>query len=465
MKNIAYVLRFVIVMILTGTIFSSCVDKDYDEPTTANVDPGLTVTHTIAQLGNLAPGNAPVLISSDIIVAGVVIADDRSGNFYKTIIIQDSTAGLAILVDISNFNTDYPVGRRVYVKCNGLYLASPDENLTIGALNAGEVGRIPSGLVTKYLVKGQWGLPVEPKVYNINDFNIPTNTLVQFNAVEFRTGDNGVAYAAGSPPIRTITDCNNHRLDLYTSTFANFALTPTAAGNGSIVGVYTIYSGDGELQIRDLNDVNMPNLRCDGTNGQTIEMPIDSVRMLYTGTQTNAPTGKKIHATVTSDYTTSMINSQNVYVEDATAGILVRFSSTHSFAKGTVLEINISGQELSEFHGVLQLNGVSLGNAFVVGTSSVIPLATTIDQINLNYNAWEARLVKLTGVTIQGTPTTYAGSKIVTDGVNTITLFTAPTAATFRNDSVPSGPVSITGILTEYDGTKEILIRNTSDVQ
>lgn len=463
MKKSMKFLRYLVIVMITGLFFTSCVKKDYDEPVTANLDPSLTVTHTIKQLGNLAPGSAPVAITTDVIVAGVVIADDASGNFYKTIIIQDSTAGLAILVDVSNFNTDYPLGRRVFVKCNGLYAAKINGNLTIGVLSAGTIGRIPAGLLAKYLVKGMWGLNVVPKLWNIADV-IPSNTLVKFQSVEFRDGDNGVPYAVGSPPIRVITDCSSNTLDVYSSTYANFALTNTPAGNGYIVGVYTLYSGSGELQIRDLNDVSMNDIRCDGTNGQTVVMPIDSIRMLYSGTNTNAPTGKKIRATVISDYSTTMINGQNIYVQDATAGIQVRFTAAHSFAKGTILEINVSGQQISEFHGVLQLNNVPIGNVVAIGPGSVAPRATSIDQLNLNYNAWEATLVTVTGVTISGTPGVYSGSKIVTDGVNTITLFSSSTS-TFANDSIKTGPVTITGILSEYDGTKEILIRNSTDVQ
>ena len=463
MKSLFSLNRLLVILFLAAG-FSSCVDKDYDEPVTANVDPDITTNATIAYLKSIAPGSAPVLIDTIVIVSGIVVADDESGNFYKSIIVQDSTAGLNIQVDVTNYYTDYPVGRRIFIKCKGLYVASPSGNLTIGVLSSGEIGRIPSGLIGQYIVKGKWGLSVEPKVYQIDDFGIPTNTLVKFEAVEFTDGDYGVPYAVGSPPIRVVRDCNNNRIDVYSSTYSNFALTRTPIGNGTITGIYTIYSGDGELQIRDTNDCVMRDIRCDGTNGVTTQIPIDSVRMLFTGSNTTAPTGRKIRGTVISDYTTTMINNQNMYIQDNTAGIQVRFSSPHSFAVGSDVEIIISGQEISEFAGVLQLNGIPTGNASVLGSASVTPRNTDIAQINTNYDLWESTLVKLTGVTISGSPGTYSGSKTISDGVNTITLFTSG-AATFSGATFPTGTVNITGILTEYNGTKEILIRNTGDVQ
>ena len=107
--------------------------KDYDEPETANVDLDLTVDLTIAQLRSMAVGTAPIEITGDSIIAGIIVADDESGTFYKQMIIQDSTAGIAINLDISNYNSDYPIGRRVFIKLKGLYIANDgDDNYSLG---------------------------------------------------------------------------------------------------------------------------------------------------------------------------------------------------------------------------------------------------------------------------------------------------------------------------------------------
>jgi hypothetical protein len=468
MKKSKQLLLLVTVILTSAFLFNSCVKKDFDDPITANVDPDITATHTIDDLKNLAPGTAPVLITTDIIIVGIVIADDQSGNFYKSIIIQDSTGGIDVQVDITNFHTDYPMGRRVFIKCKGLHVASPDGNLTLGVLTAGEIGRIPAALVQQYLVKGKWGIPVTPKLYNINDFNIPTNTLVKFESVEFQTGHDGIPYSSGSPPVRVIQDCDSNELELYTSTFANFALTNTPTGNGDLVGVYILYSGDGELQIRDLNDVQMSGVRCDGTSGVASLMPIDSVRMIYTGSTTHAPAGKKIKGIVISDYTTSMSDAKNIYVQDGTAGIQVRFENAHSFAIGTELEINISGQELSTFSDVLQVNSVPNGYASSVGSGTVIPHVTTIAQARLNYDQWESQVIEFNGVFFEDTTGTLygvSGNKMISDGVDTIPMFSR-FASTFSGSETPNlTSMKVTGILGEYFGRRQIMIRNLGDIQ
>ncbi|HRS38351.1 MAG TPA: DUF5689 domain-containing protein, partial [Bacteroidia bacterium] len=238
-------------------------------------------------------------------------------------------------------------------------------------------------------------------------------------------------------------------------------------GNGPMTAIFTIYSGDPELILRTTEDVSgMTDTRCDGTSGTLTVMSIDSVRLAYTGTTTTAPSGKKIRGIVTSDYTNSNLVSQNLTIQDATGAIVVRFGSSHSFTLGTEIEVNISGQELSEFNGWLQVNNVPLGNATAVGTGTVTPRTATIAQVLANYDAWESQVIKITGVTISGTGT-YSGSQTLSDGSGTITMFTR-TGASFSSQSYPTGTVSVTGILSEYSPstfTPQIIIRNTSDVQ
>ena len=468
MKKLTQIIRSVIVLMFTAVLFNSCVDKDYDDLITANVDPALTITKSIKEIQSLATGSIPVQILTDEIIAGVVTGDDLSGNIYKKLILQQDSSGIAVQLDISNFNSEYPTGRRVFVKCKGLYIANNGGNFEIGVANGASVGRIPSGLAPKYLVKGMWGQYITPKAYQIND-NIPTNTLVTFNNVEFAAGDNGVAYAATSPANLTLEDCAliPHTVILYSSTYATFALSKTPVGKGSITGVYTVYNNAGELQIRDTNDVNMPQLRCDGSTGIPSLMQMDSIRLLDPGAGNLAylPGDKKIIVTVTSNYSTNMLTGagKNIYVQDNTAGIQIRFSAAHSFAIGTKLEINVSGMELSTYSGVLQINNVPLGNATAIGSGSVTPRTATIADLIANYNTWESQVVKVDGVTITGSGI-YSGSNTLSDGTNTIELYVT-SGATFAATSYPTGTVSVTGILIEFNGTKEIIIRDVTDVQ
>jgi len=95
MKKSLLTLRAVFLMTLVALSFTACVKKEYDEPEVSNLDPNLTVTHTIADLRATATFT-PTLMDTNTIIAGIVTADDESGAFYKEMIIQDSTGGLSI---------------------------------------------------------------------------------------------------------------------------------------------------------------------------------------------------------------------------------------------------------------------------------------------------------------------------------------------------------------------------------
>ena len=411
MKKLTQMLRSVIILMFTALMFNSCVDKEYDDIVTANVDPDLQVTKTIKELHALATtGATGVLITTDEIIAGVVTGDDLSGNIYKKLILQQDSSGIAIQLDVSNFNTEYPTGRRVYVKCKGLYIRNDGDNVELGTSpgsSGNSMGRIPAGLATKYLVKGMWGQYITPKVYTFDNLNIPTNTLVRFNNVQFDAGFTGISYATASQFNLDMIDCDNKILILYSSQYATFALAKTPYGKGSIVGVYTKYRGEGELQIRDTTDVNMNGPRCSGATGNYTMTTLESVRSLYQNSSVTI-IDSKIIVTVISDYSTSMLgtNSLNMYVQDDTTGILVRFDGTPTFPVGSKLEINILEAKLEEYTtGVLQLNPVSLSGVKVIGSGLISPRLTTIADIKANYKSREATLVTITNATITGTGT------------------------------------------------------------
>ena len=76
---------------------------------------------TIAQLCALYNGK-PVEIRKNIIISGVVVTDDQPGNFYKSLYIQDETAGIELKIGKNGLYNDYRPGQTLYVRCNGLTL-------------------------------------------------------------------------------------------------------------------------------------------------------------------------------------------------------------------------------------------------------------------------------------------------------------------------------------------------------
>lgn len=293
MKNASLIFRGLAALFFSVVITTSCVKDKFDEPPTDGPFPDVEATHTIRQLKDLYTGSV-VKIEEDIIIEGVVVADDRSGNFYKTIVIQDGTAGISIRIDRVNFFTDFPVGRKVYIKCNGLYLGAYRNLIQLGGgvdlsdPTDPSIQTIASLLIDKFFIKGPVNQPIEPIDIEILDFSsLYQNMLIRLNNVQFIAADVDQTYANSVTKQslnRTIQDCNGNSAIVRSSGYASFASAVAPGGNGSLTAVYTVFGTTNQLLIRDLSDVKFEGARCtvgpifsenfnSGTVGQAVALP------------------------------------------------------------------------------------------------------------------------------------------------------------------------------------------------
>ncbi|MGQ0738234.1 MAG: DUF5689 domain-containing protein [Bacteroidota bacterium] len=454
-------------------VLNSC-KKTFDAPPGPS-DPGLTPTHTIKQFRALhTTSGALDVITTDIIISGVVVANDKSGNLYKELYIQDGTAGINVLLDANGLYNSYPVGRKVFIKCKGLCLSDYNRlpQLGIRAVVAGNpsIQAIASNLIEQYVVGGSLNNPVVPKLVtvaqlttNMSDDNL--GTLVQLNNYEFIAADTNKTYADTSSYRNsvnlTVKGCaGGTNIIIRSSGFASFAGISAPNGNGTLTAIYTLFGSTKQLIIRDTSDVQFNNFRCG--QGPTTVINIADLRALYTGTLTAAPDGRRITGVVISDRSTNNENNQNLFLQqgDGLAGIVVRFDSPHTFNLGDSLDVNVSLQELSEFNSLLQVNQVPLAYATRISTGKTItPRNVTLAQLTANSETWEATLVKTGPVALSGgTGGTYSGNVIMNDGA-TYTLRTS-SAATFAGQTYPALATSVTGYVSQFGASYELHMRN-----
>lgn len=458
---------------LLSVSFFSCVKTEYDEPPVGGDGKDIPTNTTIAQLKALHEISGSYdLISDDLVIGGVVVMDDRSGNYYKTIVIQDSTGGIEVKFSNGYLYNRYPVGRKIYIRCKDLMLSDYHNLVQLIGGKVVENG-VPSavGLTENQertnIVRGFLGAAPAPRVVKVTELDQSMiSTLITVSGVEFTEADTAQIWADANTQTslnRTLENCGGSTLLLRSSGFADFATQLTPKGKGSITGVLGIYNSDYQLYIRDTRDVAMDGGRCGAITGLETLVPIADVRAQFHGSTTSAASDIKIKGIVISDRAGNNLNNKNIYLQDATAGVLVRFKDVHSFNLGDEVEVVISDQELSEFNKLLEVNNVPLGNAIVKSTGNTpTPRVATIAQINANFDAWESTLVKVSSCTI--TPAgTLSGSKTVSDGTGTIVMFTNASAA-FSSTAVPSGQVTLTGILSDFNA-KQLLLRNAGDIQ
>src|SRR6476620_10036510 len=194
---------FVLLIIVTTTISTCFVfscNKKFDEPP-AYVAPNITADLTISDLKAMHITGHLEQITVDKTISGIVIADDRSGQFYKTIVIQDSTGGISVKLDGYDLYTNYPIGRMIFIKVKGLYLGDYNKLVEIGAGidNSGsspDLAPLTSKLFNQYIIKGTLNNSVAPKAVKVADLNDSyQNTLIQFDNFEFSATDTSKTFA------------------------------------------------------------------------------------------------------------------------------------------------------------------------------------------------------------------------------------------------------------------------------
>ncbi len=270
---------FILLLLAFSAFFSACIqDSKFDEPPTDIGTDTPAANATVSQIRDLAGGDGTYEpITQDLTIRAVVISDDRAGNFYKQLIVQDSTGGIEIETYGTFLYAQFPVGREVAIKCKGLTLYTDNGTVKlVGGIYlenglAYTVG-LSEAQVRDHVIKGKLGVPPTPKVITINDASNARylSTLVRIENLQFSAGDTALQYAVLVPPTnvnRYLQNCGGDEIILRNSAFANFASAPIPNGKGSIVAVLGTYRSDRQLLIRDLKDVKLDSSRCGGGSG------------------------------------------------------------------------------------------------------------------------------------------------------------------------------------------------------
>jgi hypothetical protein len=455
--------------------FSSCIKNDFDAPPADGEDPDIQANITIAALKQLytSGSNMPVKIDTDYVIKGIVISSDKDGNFYKSLVIQDSTAGINIRIDQTNLYTEYPPGRRIFVKCKGLWLGEYYGLIQLGGSlddsdpqNPG-VGYIYSSVINKYILKGKYNIEVQPHILTIPQLNSSyQNMLIQLNNVEFSFSDVKKPYADAINKYsvdRVIVDCSGNQIFLRTSGYARFAGDSTPCSAGTIVAVYSEYQSSKQLYVRSLNDISFNQERCT-TPCNSGEFNIMSIRGFYSGTDVTIPGGIFITGIVISDKTNGNFDSKNMVLQDASGGIVVRFNAAHNFSLGDEVTVDLSGQKLTSYNGLVEVDNVPLNNATLTGTGIITPRTATVAEILVNAQLWESTLLKITNAQFSGGNGKYSGTISLNDGTGMLKVYTR-SSATFANVNYPTASnLTVTGVLGNFNGP-QLNLRSTSDVQ
>ncbi len=137
-------------------------NPEYMEPVT------LVADKTIAEIKDLYVANArkPYTIEEDYVIKGQVTTSDKVGNLYKSLYIQDESAGIELKIGKNGLYNEFKLGQWVYVKCSGLTVGDYNGMIQLGYSD-------PTGdyetsymehqyLIDEHIFKGEYADPVAP---------------------------------------------------------------------------------------------------------------------------------------------------------------------------------------------------------------------------------------------------------------------------------------------------------------
>jgi len=475
-------------LLFTAVFMTGGCNKDYDQPP-GPADLDITPNTSIAQLKALHKTAGQLdAITEDVIISGIVTANDKSGNLYKEIYIEDSTGAIKLMLDATGLYTSYPVGRRVYVYCKGLYISDYNRLMQLGsrAVVSGvpSMEGIPNSEITKYLKAGSINNTVEPTVVTLGQLGTSLSDnyigrLVKLEGYEVSSSDTSKTWADTSAYRAdqniNIQGCGaNSKTIIRSSGYAKFAGVGVPKGNGSFTAIYTVYNTTKQFVIRDTSDVQFSGARCGSGPVTTPRITIGQLRQLYPSANARIkitnPTS--ISGVVISDVSSGNISAGNFILQQGNSGILVYLGgATVTYNVGDSIIMDITNDSLITYAGSLELKRMnpSLPPATATGRQ-VTPAIRTISEINAGLSKplgdstnMESTLVRIQNASFSTTGT-FSGSKTISDGSGTITVYTR-TAANFSGNTMPTAASTITCYPLMFNTTKQVILRNAGDVQ
>ena len=202
-------------------------------------------------------------------IRAVVVSSDEGGNYYKSMVIQDHTAGVELELDMTGLYNIYPVGQKIVLVANGLVVGNYNNLPQVGWIyNKNQVGRINSLYFNKYIIKD--GLPNPknlPKALTNDEINFSggyrdINKLVCLKNVTFQNEAIGQPLAYND----FITDWiinvplasgKKQPVTVRTSNFAKFRSMIIEKKEYELTGILTIYKNTYQLMIRTKEDIKV----------------------------------------------------------------------------------------------------------------------------------------------------------------------------------------------------------------
>lgn len=429
MKKISYI----ICLLLIPFFFTSCMKDDFASPADEGYSAysgkavNTTIKDLIAKYSSVINKDSITKVDAGTIIEGTVISTDANGNFYQQLMIQDATGGIELSVSMKGLHVYYPLGQKVVVNCDNLYIGGYGKAPLLGALyhntnkNKDQVGRMAETLLQQAVTPdghasaANLPAPLEATKYTELNKTANINTLVTLKNVSFEDAQ----YKAFAPDAekdggfavdRNITFENGSFLTVRTSSYANFANKPLPGGSGDITGVLGYYNGTYQFVIRDFTT----DLSSSFTQYDKIRVPLFSEPMSTSLGQMSAKHIISATATDAMDWTYS--SSYKCAIMNAYDKANKKNLAVESYLISPAIDLSSVSQAFISFSGAIayaDLAAVDDNHQLLISSDySGDPATATWKVLNFSKKASSSGSFNFVGSGRIGVPHAYIGKKV-----------------------------------------------------
>lgn len=206
----------------------------------------------------------------DIIIKGRVVSSDETGNIYKSLVIQDETAALALSINQNSLYTTYRVGQEIVINATGMYIGKYNGLQQLGYPEWYAQGSAwEATFMALELFQEHAELNGFPDVSKVDTLSISLGSLpsdpeglckwqsqlVRLDDVTFTEADGTAVFSGDDASTnRTLQDLNGNTIIVRNSNYADFRSEKLPVGQGSVVGILSYYGTAWQLLLRSAED-------------------------------------------------------------------------------------------------------------------------------------------------------------------------------------------------------------------
>ena len=270
-------LRYISIIAISLIAFSSCMNKfempDLTTPPYGNNNIGeanTTIEKLKTKFASTISSNGSNMITGNIVIEGVVVANDATGNVYKQIVINDTTGAIVIGVDDVGLYATMTIGQRIRILCDSLYIGGYGKMGQIGGLYGGSIGRMNKVIFQKHArIIGTPDATQEEMVPTVVDESFFTNTnknklakFIRLENVEITEADGKATWAPeelknSSNVVERHVQMGKTNIVMRISTYADFANSTIPAGKLNMNGVLTRFNDYWQFMLSSTEDIEI----------------------------------------------------------------------------------------------------------------------------------------------------------------------------------------------------------------